>query len=79
MNCNASNSRRISRGVMASAIAITLGMTALAQDSPQLAPHAGVPGKIDIRNANIAAARHSSGSQHCARPRTGTERRGAGM
>ena len=35
MNYNASNSRGVSRVVMASAIAITLGMTAVAQDSPQ--------------------------------------------
>jgi hypothetical protein len=54
MNCNAFT-RRISRGVLASAIAITLGITALAQDSPKhRAPRRTFQGKIDIRNANVA-------------------------
>ena len=56
MNYNASNTRRISRGVMASAIVITFGMTALAQSSPPLrTPRRAFEGKIDIRNANITA------------------------
>ena len=55
MICNASNSRGVSRVVMASAIAITLGMTAFAQNAPRLrTPHRIFQGKIDIRNANIA-------------------------
>jgi hypothetical protein len=55
MICNASNSRGVSRVVMASAIAITLGMTAVAQDSPKpRTPRRTFQGKIDIRNAKIA-------------------------
>lgn len=56
LNCNISNTHRISRGVLASAIAITLGMTALAQDSPQHRTPRRVAGKIDIHNVHIAAA-----------------------
>ena len=57
MNCNASNSRRFSRSALASAIAMTLGITALAQDSPRLrTPRRAVEGKIDISHANIARA-----------------------
>jgi hypothetical protein len=56
MNCNAFT-RRISRGALASAIAMTLGLTALAEDSPRLrTPRRAFDGKIDIRNANIADA-----------------------
>ena len=65
---------------MASAIAITLGMTALAQTTPPAPyPAQAIQGKIDIRNANIAPATAHSESQHCARPRTGTERRWTGV
>jgi len=57
MICNASNSRGVSRLVMASAITITLGMTAFAQDSPRLrTPRRAVEGKIDISHNNIAQA-----------------------
>jgi hypothetical protein len=56
MNCNAFT-RRISRGALASAIAMTLGLTALAEDSPRLrTPRRAFDAKIDIRNANIADA-----------------------
>src|SRR5579862_312139 len=56
MNCN-TFTRRILRGAFASAIAMTLGLTALAQDSPRLrTPRRAFEGKIDIRNANIADA-----------------------
>jgi hypothetical protein len=49
------NTRRISRGVMASAIAVALGMTALAQNSaPLRTPRRLSQARIDIRNANIA-------------------------
>ena len=55
MNRNAFNRRGISRVVMTSAIAITLGMTALAQNSPKpRMPRRTFQGKIDISNANIA-------------------------
>jgi hypothetical protein len=55
LNCNASNSRRLLRSALASAIAMTLGITALAQDSPRLrTPRRAVEGKIDISHANIA-------------------------
>jgi hypothetical protein len=60
LNCNASNTYRISRGALASAIAMTLGMTALAQDSPSLrVPRRTVSGpvqqtfkRIDTSSAN---------------------------
>jgi hypothetical protein len=56
MNCKYLNVRRISRA-MTSAIAMTLGITALAQDSARLRmPRRVFEGKIDIRNANIADA-----------------------
>src|SRR5260370_27224516 len=56
LNCN-TFTRRILRGALASAIAMTLGLTALAQDSPRLhTPRRAFEGKIDIRNANIADA-----------------------
>jgi hypothetical protein len=46
---------------MAPAIAITLAMTALAQDSPRLhTPRKSFPGRIDIRNANIISAAATS-------------------
>ena len=55
MICNASNNRRVSRVVMASAIAITLGMTAFAQNASVLrTPRRTFQGKIDIGNASIA-------------------------
>src|ERR1700692_2986199 len=55
MTYNTRNTRRISRGVMASAIAVALGMTALAQNSAQLrTPRRLSQARIDIRNANIA-------------------------
>src|SRR5580692_242108 len=42
---------------MATAIAVTVSMTALAQDSPRLrTPRRAFQGRIDIRNANIADA-----------------------
>ena len=57
MNCNASSNRRFPRVALASAIAVTLGITALAQDSPRLrTPRRAVEGKIDISHANIARA-----------------------
>ena len=60
---------------VASTIAFTLTLTAFAQDSPRLrTPRRVFQGRIDIRNANIADAGHTSESQYCARPRTGTER-----
>ena len=49
------NTRRISRGALTSAIAITLGITALAQDSLRLrTPRRAFEARIDLRNANIA-------------------------
>src|ERR1700733_16136494 len=60
LNCNISNTRKISWGVLASAIAITLGMTALAQDSPQHRTPRRLAGKIDMRNVHIAAAASTS-------------------
>ena len=67
MICNASNIRGVSRVVIASAIAITLGMTALAQNAPGLrTPRRTFQGKIDIRNANItpnAAAMNFNAAQ----------------
>jgi len=61
LNCNASNSRRFSRSALASAIAMTLSITALAQDSPRLrTPRRAVEGKIDISHANIARATASN-------------------
>jgi hypothetical protein len=57
LNCNVSNTRVISRGALASAIAIALGITALAQDSTRhRTPRRAFEGRIDIRNANISAA-----------------------
>jgi hypothetical protein len=54
---NTRNTRGISRGVMASAIALTLGMTAMAQDPARLrTPRRAFNGKIDIRNALVANA-----------------------
>ncbi len=51
------NTRRISRGALASAIAITLGLTALAQDSLRLrTPRRAFDARIDIRNAHISDA-----------------------
>jgi hypothetical protein len=47
LSCTTSKLRRLSRGAMTSAIAITLAMTALAQDSPRLrTPRRLVPGPI---------------------------------
>ncbi len=47
-----SNTRIISRGAVACAIAITLGMTLLAQDSPRLRmPRVASARAIDIRDA----------------------------
>lgn len=55
MNFSVFNGRGISRGVTASAIAIALGVTALAQTPPALrTPRRLFPGRIDIRNANIS-------------------------
>src|ERR1700722_12005201 len=54
MNCNAFT-RRMSRGALASAIAMTMGLTAFAQNAPRLrTPTRTFQGRIDIRNANIA-------------------------
>ena len=51
------NTRRISRGALTSAIAITLGITALAQDSLRLrTPRRAFDARIDLRNANFADA-----------------------
>jgi len=50
LSCIDFNIRKISRGAMASAIAIALGMTALAQESPRLhTPRRAVPGTIEQR------------------------------
>lgn len=55
MTYNTRNTRRISRGVMASAIAVALGMTALAQNSaPLRTPRRLSQARIDIRYAHIA-------------------------
>ena len=62
MNFNVFNARVISRVVIASAIAVTLGVTAPAQTTPGLrTPRRLSNRKIDIRNANIfpAAATNS--------------------
>ena len=49
--------RRVSRGTLAWAIAITLGLAAVAQDSPRLrTPRRAVEGKIDISHTNVAEA-----------------------
>ena len=57
MNCNYSNGSRISRAAIASAIAIALGMTAMAQDSPKpRVPRRTSNNRLDIRNAKIAKA-----------------------
>jgi hypothetical protein len=57
LNYKAFNNRAISRGALASAIAFSLGLTALAQDSPRLrTPRRAVEGKIDISHANVAEA-----------------------
>jgi hypothetical protein len=51
------NTRTISRGALTSAIAITLGITALAQDSPRLrTPRRVFDARIDLRNANVTDA-----------------------
>jgi hypothetical protein len=51
------NTRRVSRGALTSAIAITLGLTALAQDSPRLrTPRRAFDARIDLRNANVTDA-----------------------
>jgi hypothetical protein len=56
LNCNASNTRRISRCALASAIAVTLGITASAQDSHRLrAPRRAFAGRIDIRAADFTS------------------------
>ena len=53
MNCRDLKVRRISRTI-ASAIAVMLGVTALAQDSPRhRMPRRAFEGKINIRNATI--------------------------
>jgi len=58
LNCKVFNTRRILVGVMASALSITLGITALAQTTPNpraiRTPRRLFNGKIDIRNANVA-------------------------
>ena len=57
MNRNSSNTRRISQGALASALAISLSMTALAQDSHKhRSPFRAVEGRIDMGNANIIDA-----------------------
>jgi hypothetical protein len=57
LNRYAYNTRRISRGALASAIAIACGTAALAQNPPQLrTPRSAFEGKIDLRNANIDIA-----------------------
>ncbi|MEO7146001.1 MAG: hypothetical protein ABI165_21110 [Bryobacteraceae bacterium] len=67
MNCIDFNIRRISRGAMASAIAITLGMTALAQDSPRLrTPRKAFEGAIDQRNAADIADAATGGDPNMA-------------
>src|SRR3984957_13341463 len=54
MNCNAFT-RRMSRGALASAIAMTMGLTAFAQNAPRLrTPNRIFQGRLDISNANIA-------------------------
>jgi len=69
--------RRISRGTLASAIAITLSLAAVAQDSPRLrTPRRAVEGKIDIGNLHIASAAAASNPNTAQGPGPGP--RGAG-
>jgi hypothetical protein len=57
LNCNGSNIRRISRCVMVSALTMTIGISALAQDSPvRRTPRKPFDGRIDLRSADISAA-----------------------
>ena len=56
MNRDSLNTRKFSQGALVSAIAISLSLTALAQDSPQRSPHRAFEGRIDMRDANIADA-----------------------
>ncbi len=61
MNFNAFKARVISRALIASAIAVTLGGTVSAQTTPGLrTPRRLFNGKIDIRNAHIAQATSTS-------------------
>src|SRR5579859_6716865 len=54
---NLTNTRKISRGILASAIAVTFGVAALAQESPRLrAPRRAFEGRVDLRNAIVPAA-----------------------
>jgi hypothetical protein len=58
LNLNTLNAREISRVVIASAIAVTLGVTAPAQTTPGIrTPRRLSNRKIDIRNANIPQLR----------------------
>jgi hypothetical protein len=60
LNCKDFSIRRISHS-LAPAIAMTLAMTAFAQDSPRLrTPRKAFTGRMDIRNLNIAAAATSN-------------------
>jgi hypothetical protein len=80
LNYNASNTRRISRGAMASAIAITLGVAAMAQDSPQLrTPRRAFQGKIDIRNAHIDDSPAATGGNFNSAQGPGPGPRGGGL
>jgi hypothetical protein len=75
LNFNAFNFREISRVVIASAIAVTLGMTASAQ-TPLRTPRRLFNGKIDIRNANIPQFTTASTSPNSAQGPGGSARGG---
>jgi hypothetical protein len=76
MNCKYLNVRRISRA-MTSAIAMMLGITALAQDSaPLRMPRRAFDGRIDIRNANIADAATGADPNTAQGPGPGASGRG---
>ena len=57
MNCNSYNTRRISRAVMVSALTMTMGIAALAQE-PHInrSPRKALDGKIDLRSADLSTA-----------------------
>jgi hypothetical protein len=78
LNYNASSTRGISRCVLASAIAITLGMTALAQDSPALRTPRRLAGKIDMRNVHIYTATATSNPNTAQGPGPGPRGPGPG-
>ena len=78
MNCKHPKIRRISR-TMAPAIALMLGVTAVAQTPPPLrTPRRAFSGKIDIRNANIAASPLAANPNTAQGPGPGPRGPGAG-